>query len=102
MSAGDFADDAINAGFAELVGIEGDQYDDVDPMDGIVIRRKRCKYCGVGGLKWFQKPDGSWRLSSGKDAEGNVILHVCEAYREAKTEDDEDWDGSVNFERVPF
>lgn len=67
---GEYADDAIDAGFAEWGGIEGDE-DDFDPIDGAYIRRgRRCKYCGERGLEWGQN-SGKWRLFKGGE------MHSC-------------------------
>jgi len=70
---GDYADDAIDAGFAEWGGIEGrDDEDDFDPIDGAYIRRGRCcKYCGERGLHWGRQADGKWRLFK------QAALHSC-------------------------
>jgi hypothetical protein len=69
---GEYADDAIDAGFAEWGGIEGrDDEDDFDPIDGAYIRRgRRCKFCGERALSWT-KHQGKWRLAK------RGQLHTC-------------------------
>lgn len=75
--AGDYADDAIDAGFAGWGGLDL-PYDDDEPdtMDGAVIYRPRCKYCGARGLRWGHH-NGGWRLFGTDEKTGEPKLHGC-------------------------
>ena len=71
---GEFADDAIDQGWADF---EADFDDDRDDYlcdtylsGGCSPRRKTCRHCGMSNLTWGMH-NGKWRLFDGNN------LHTC-------------------------
>lgn len=92
---GEYADMAIDAGFAEWEDVErgiaaGDYEYDEASIPGIKYPRSRvlrpsqasapCRGCGKGGLHWL-KVDGKWRLHHytlfGDMPRPGYVLHRC-------------------------